>query len=388
MKVIRRTATGRCVKHREWEILFQAVPLCVLASLVFLAGCTVLMKSGWLPPQPIPYETHHYSHALHLGPKVEADCDFCHRGVRESTDDQGSHTPPMKTCLRCHQDWFKAEECSKCHIVPKAEIPPVVTSLHFSHKQHMALHGMDKGCDYCHTTNRQSTRISDRNIPVMQVCLNCHYHEKQYQDLQCLACHKDLYSIGLKPMSRFSHEGDFLKDHQHYAWSQTALCSQCHSQDDCMECHANQSDELEANMKVHGRVDRQLIHSADYLSRHFVEARNDPALCITCHRPSFCEQCHKQRGVADNPLVDQSATSQHPQGFSDPASPNFHGLVARREIANCAACHDQGRDSNCVECHAVFTDAYNPHPRGWTSNKDPMRDQPCIYCHVEPLKRR
>jgi hypothetical protein len=370
-----------------WYILLQALPLFAIGTLLFLAGCTVLMKSGWLPPRPTPYETHHYSHSLHLGPQVGMDCDFCHHSVRESVDDTGQHTPPMKTCLKCHQKWFNDDQCMKCHIIPEAKIPPVATALYFSHKQHLGISGMEDSCETCHTTNRRSTRMSDRNIPVMQVCLNCHYHEKQYQDLNCVVCHKDLWSIGLKPMSRFGHQGDFLQDHKHYTWSQAAVCSQCHTQDDCMECHANQSDELEANMKLHGRTDRQFVHSADYLSRHFLEARNDPALCITCHRPSYCEKCHHQRGISDIPNVSQSGTSPHPPGFSDPVSPAFHGTVARREIANCAACHDQGKDSNCIDCHAVFNDAFNPHPKGWTSNKDKYHDRPCIYCHVDQPKR-
>ncbi|MCG3197772.1 MAG: hypothetical protein HUU16_03450 [Candidatus Omnitrophica bacterium] len=366
-------------------LLLQGLPLAAIGSLLLLAGCTMLMRSGWLPPRPTPYETHIHSHALHLGPKVGLDCDFCHHSVRESVDESGKHTPPMKTCLKCHQKWFNDDQCAKCHLIPEAEVPPVVTALHFSHKQHLGIPGMENACEMCHTTNRESHRMADRNIPVMQVCLNCHHHEKQYQDLRCDVCHKDLYSVGLKPMSRFSHEGDFLRDHQHYTWSQTKVCAQCHTQDDCMECHANQSDELDANMKHHGRTDRDFVHQADYLSRHFIEARNDPALCVTCHRPSFCRNCHEQHGISDITGQSQFGTpfSPHPEDFGDPGSPNFHGYMARREIFTCAACHDQGKDTNCIKCHSVFTDAFNPHPKGWSSDKDMFRDRPCIYCHVD-----
>lgn len=374
----------RLLSEIGWvEVVFRTVPLVAIASLVLLAGCSLLMKSGWLPPSPKAFETHHYNHALHLGPEVGLTCDFCHISVRESVDDTGKHTPPMKTCLKCHQEWFNEDECAKCHIVPEAEVPPVATSLHFSHKQHLGIPGMEESCEVCHNTNRTSTTQSDRNLPVMQACLNCHYHEQQYQNLVCDNCHKDMRSIDLRPQSRFSHEGDFLRDHQHYTWSQTKTCAQCHSQGDCMECHADQSDELAANMKLHGRTDRQFIHSADYLSRHHIEARNDPALCITCHRPSYCEQCHQQHGISDIIEENQARTSPHPDGFTDEDSPNFHGRIARREIHTCASCHDQGMDSICIECHATYTENYNPHPRGWTSDKDKFRDRPCLYCHIE-----
>ena len=242
---------------------------------------------------------------------------------------------------------------------------------------------MENACELCHTTNRQSTRQADRNLPPMQICLNCHYHENQYQSLLCLNCHTDLRSVGLKPMSRFAHQGNFLRDHKSYTWSQTKVCAQCHAQEDCMECHADNSDELTASMKYHGRTDRSFVHEPDYLSRHFIESRNDPALCITCHRPRFCETCHRANGISDITNVPQfDTTSPHPPDFDNERSPNFHGRIARREIANCASCHDQGRDAICVECHAEFTDDINPHPRGWSSDKDKYRDRPCIDCHV------
>jgi hypothetical protein len=354
---------------------------------LFLTGCALLQQTGWLPDPPRYNETHHYSHSMHIN-EVGLDCDFCHRSVRTAVDDSQKHTPPMKTCLKCHyhEDQFDNGECQVCHIVPKAEVPRVHADLHFSHEQHLGLPGMEeKACDLCHSSNLSSTRQADRNIPPMQVCLNCHYHEQQYQDLMCVNCHTDMRSVGLKPISRFSHEGDFLRDHKNYTWSETGVCIQCHSQDDCMECHADNSDELTASMKFHGRTDRQWVHGPDYMSRHFIEARNDPALCITCHRSSFCESCHREHGISD--ISDQNqfntALSPHPPDFNNERSPNFHGRIARREIANCASCHDQGQDAICIECHSIATDAINPHPRGWTSDKDMYRDRPCIYCHVQ-----
>lgn len=370
-----------------WYLALQGLPLLALGAISLLAGCALLVKSGILPKYPIPFETHHYSHKQHVG-DLGLDCDHCHSPIRESTNDLGSHTPPMKKCLSCHhhKKQFNSDQCIVCHIVPEVEIPPVRTSLHFSHKQHLGLPGMEDACEVCHTTNRTSTRVADRNIPQMQACLNCHYHETQFQNLDCLNCHKELWTMGLKPTSRYGHQGNFLRDHQHYTWSQTGVCMQCHTQDYCMDCHANQSDELAANMKFHGRTDASFIHGADYLSRHFIEARHDPAMCISCHRPSYCQQCHEQHGISDIKSENQFA-KVHPDDFDDISSPNFHGRIARREIVNCASCHDQGRDTICIECHAVFSDKINPHPRGWSSDKDRLHDRPCIYCHVEDKRR-
>ncbi|MCB9769729.1 MAG: hypothetical protein H6752_16150 [Candidatus Omnitrophica bacterium] len=366
------------------ERIARVVISFALASIVLSTGCALLLKTGWLPDRFPSYETHHYSHQLHIK-EVGLDCDFCHDSIWESDNANEKHTPPMETCLLCHyhKRQFNEKDCQNCHIVPEAKIPQVLTALHFSHEQHLGIAGMEESCDVCHVSNLTSTRQKDRNIPNMQICLNCHYHDEQYQNLQCLNCHTDMWSIGLKPLSRFSHKGNFLRDHKHYAWSQTEVCAQCHSQDDCMECHADNSDELTRSMKQHGRVNAAFIHQPDYLSRHFIEARNDPSLCITCHRPSYCETCHRAHGISDIAGQDQRADSPHPRGFADEFSPNFHGQIARREIANCASCHDQGADSICIECHATYNDNINPHPKGWTSDKDMFRDRPCLYCHVQ-----
>lgn len=376
-----RSPHGRSTNWGEWGLRF--IPLTLLTSIVLATGCALLQKTGWLPDRPYTSETHHYSHKMHVV-DVGLDCDFCHASIWESTDAKEKHTPPMETCLTCHyhKRQFDGKDCQNCHIVPNAEVPPVATALYFSHKQHLDLPGMEKSCDICHGGKLESTRQSDRDIPEMQICLNCHYHDKQYQDLQCLNCHTDLWSVGLKPMSRFSHQGDFLQDHKHYAWSQTEVCAQCHAQDDCMECHADDSDELTRSMKHHGRVEAAVVHQPDYLSRHFIDARHDPSMCITCHRPSYCESCHKAHGISDIPGESQRGVTPHPPGFADEFSPNFHGRIARREIANCASCHDQGRDSICIDCHSTTTDSINPHPKGWTSDKDMYRDRPCLYCHV------
>jgi hypothetical protein len=361
--------------------------LAAIAVLLVLSGCAVLMKSGWMPPSPKPFETHHYSHAQHLN-DVGLDCDYCHSSVWEAVDDSQKHTPPMKTCLQCHyhKKQYNDDDCMNCHIIPEVEVPRVHADLHFSHKQHLAIPGMEDACETCHTTNRSSTRMADRNIPGMQICLNCHYHEKQYQNLVCLNCHTDMGSAGLKPLSRFSHQGNFLRDHKFYTWSQANTCAQCHTTDYCMECHADNSDELAANMKWHGRTDMNFVHGADYLSRHFIEARNDPAMCITCHQPSYCETCHQAHGVSDIIGRNQVRTSPHPRDFADETSPNFHGRIARREIVSCASCHDQGQDAICIECHSLQTDAINPHPKGWSSDKDMNRDRPCIYCHTNAAR--
>ena len=129
------------------------------------------------------------------------------------------------------------------------------------------------------------------------------------------------------------------------------------------------------------RPDRNFIHWGDFLTRHSIEARGNEAACQKCHPVSFCTDCHrKQRLTPDsnNPL------NPHPAGWLTPGSPSFHGSSARRDIVSCAACHDQGAQSNCVSCHRVGGPGGDPHPPGWTAKHPPSeinRNPMCLACH-------
>jgi hypothetical protein len=123
------------------------------------------------------------------------------------------------------------------------------------------------------------------------------------------------------------------------------------------------------------------MHRGDFLGRHSVEVAADPASCRRCHGQSFCDSCHQAEGLtaqAKNPR------DPHPAGWSIPGSRDFHGPAARRDIASCAACHDQGARSNCVDCHRVGGIGGNPHPPGFTQRHDRAeirRTGMCLYCH-------
>jgi hypothetical protein len=76
------------------------------------------------------------------------------------------------------------------------------------------------------------------------------------------------------------------------------------------------------------------------------------------------------------------ATNPHPPGWvgNDVRSADFHGRQARRDIASCAGCHEQGPATNCIRCHKVGAYGGNPHPHGWQSARGPGSAM-CRYCH-------
>jgi hypothetical protein len=66
--------------------------------------------------------------------------------------------------------------------------------------------------------------------------------------------------------------------------------------------------------------------------------------------------------------------------------PPAHAQAARRDIASCAGCHDQGGQAVCVTCHGGTSPALriNPHPQKFLSKHDlgdVSKNDMCRVCH-------
>jgi hypothetical protein len=101
-------------------------------------------------------------------------------------------------------------------------------------------------------------------------------------------------------------------------------------------------------------------------------------VCSTCHSEPFCNECHLERRVSG---IAEMARSPHPPGWVGAlASQNLHGPAARRDPASCASCHGGAGEMLCVECHRVGGVGGNPHPPGFDSRKS-LSELPCRLCH-------
>jgi hypothetical protein len=60
------------------------------------------------------------------------------------------------------------------------------------------------------------------------------------QQVSCAECHEDQQKGTLKAFDAFSHTPSFVKNHRFYASSDERLCSSCHKSSFCNDCHANQ----------------------------------------------------------------------------------------------------------------------------------------------------
>jgi hypothetical protein len=365
------------------------------------------------PPQQIPLV---FYHDLHVRPSDEAQgivgaglaCDFCHENIEKSEKAGDRDIPGHDVCENCHGDWIgdasepaKPEDCKRCHkglgpsgeiVAPKMVIPD--PQIKFTHAKHVAA---KVACTECHVSVPVKSLATRDDFPTMDRCVEC--HQARGVSSECQTCHlteasgklrTTLETGKLKPARLHSfalHDGDFLHDHAVPAQRDKAYCARCHTESDCMQCHDGM-----------GRDAR--YHPADWLALHNLQARKDNFRCQSCHRTqTFCFDCHVRSGVANlaspegNVLrrtirIDAAgaAVGPHPMsgdGWNDPASRNFHGFQAQRNIRACTACH---QEQYCTQCHAVGGlpggNPHGPNPerlKGSTASRRNARA--CLKCH-------
>jgi hypothetical protein len=319
-----------------------------------------------------------FPHARHKQANVE--CITCHEAAWDAKDlsKQSSFLPKEATCLECHKQKKADGQCNFCHLEVKyaGPWPEREPRLKLDHAAH--IERVKEDCTQCHS------RLSEPRHPAPvtdghAACLKCHGHAQQYADASCNTCHIDLTAYGLRPVTEVSHQGDFLRRHANVARASTQSCASCHDQNFCLDCHA-QTAMVPVETKLVDRPDRQFIHRQDFLGRHSLEQRADPASCKRCHSVASCETCHEHSHVS----AGTSQLNPHPPGWGLPGSGAFHGDAARRNIQSCAACHDQGNASNCISCHKVGGIGGDPHPSSWGSHhtiSEAQSDGRCIVCH-------
>ena len=307
----------------------------------------------------------------------------------------GTHVEAGISCATCHGSIAQAKavgptvhltlpagdaakDCLQCHDKVPAAPPPreVERAITFSHADHLPYVKGD--CARCHTALVEPGQTK-APVPPMSTCTACHNHSEEYAQAKCQPCHVDLKRYPLKPIADFTHAGDFLRTHGAMARTNAATCAACHEQTSCAECHAATTRPFKPDIQWPEQVEALFIHRGYYVSRHRVDFNADPASCRRCHGSAYCNSCHNEQGIS--PLSPLTPTSTpHPAGWNAGA---VHGPAARQNIGNCAACHDQGSQTTCVNCHRNV----DPHPPGWAKRHNKTTDVAnngmCRICHVQ-----
>ncbi len=316
-------------------------------------------------------------HEVHK--KGDVDCLQCHETIYDATALVGSFTAKEETCLQCHQEDRDKGNCQKCHA--DAQRPetfvPMDGHLRMSHQKHIEL--VKEDCSTCHKTLPEPTRTA-ATVPAMDACLGCHEHKAHYDQGRCDVCHEDFSRYPLKPISDFRHGTGFLESHRLHARAAPQACATCHEQTFCNECHGK-TQPFAPEVAMPERPDRRFVHQGDFLSRHSLEARANPAMCLRCHGTSGCDSCHEGQGLTSR---SDDPRNPHPASWKVATGARLHAEAARQNIASCAGCHDQGAASICVDCHRVGGMGGNPHPRSFLRRHDKAdidKNGMCVTCH-------
>jgi hypothetical protein len=91
------------------------------------------------------------------------------------------------------------------------------------------------------------------------------------------------------------HLPDFGRSHEMVASVSGDSCLLCHRRSSCAVCHAN-STGMNPAERLRGRPDLDVPHRGDWVTRHRIEGKINPASCATCHARrdnGRCRTCHR-----------------------------------------------------------------------------------------------
>lgn len=342
------------------------------------------LNKVWLfpsPPHVAPPDRIIFSHRKHI--RAGEECEDCHPNAESATKAGTIGLLKEADCFECH-DPDEREDCSTCHtnaVKPSARLVSRPTELIFSHAGHLKLDDVE--CATCHASASGSEDSADRLTPHKETCASC--HQDDLDRLACRKCHTSLSDLKQSPIDEAIHKPGFFGMHGLWATGNSTLCSQCHEQSYCADCHGGGTQPMRASVAQPEAIERLFVHRGDYLGRHGIEAAAKPQSCYSCHSQNYCKDCHESNRRQKMAFADSTRLSPHPPNYVRRGGEKFHGTDARLAPQQCATCHDQGAASNCVSCHKVGGVGGNPHPPGWSRRgreQEISTSRACIPCHT------
>lgn len=112
----------------------------------------------------------------------------------------------------------------------------------------------------------------------------------------CSDCHENETMKGSsKTFASFNHTPEFVKNHRFQANRDSGTCASCHKPSFCADCHGGKTP-MRPSVKLSDRPDRDMPHRGNYLTLHRMEGKIDPTGCYKCHgraNNDKCTTCHR-----------------------------------------------------------------------------------------------
>lgn len=373
-----------------------------LGLVLLIAVVTGLaMKNGYASPgEEDRSKLIKFSHRFHIE-DLEVECADCHGSAWTSSASSDKLLSNHSDCSLCHEQEIE-EDCLFCHTTDEyAPFKNPVRELTFSHAEHVV---QEIECIDCHKGLETVDFAAPANLPDMNACVTC--HESEQQSLLCESCHTDFVSR----IPKNHWVANFKKEHKQTARLATfdAQCASCHAADQCQDCHdgaflntfGRGGDPLtpvsprSATRDDPNQMVLQKVHDLNYRFTHGIDAKARMTDCFSCHsEEAFCSDCHAEGNILQSSIKPDWHNGPGFVTIGAGTGGGRHAGFARRDIENCAACHDvQGSDPTCIICH-VDPDGFrgtnpNTHSENFMASEEGFwHSDPgaiCYNCHTDP----
>ena len=193
-----------------------------------------------------------FPHELHLaglacgspGQPECLTCASCHGG---SPEHEPKGLPSLDRCSNCHRD--DPEQVLHQSTRPASAPAPIAHEIRFTHQAHLQMPEIQGQCVPCHSG---AVKAESTLFPPMDQCFSCHEHQAQFNAGQCGPCHAPADVQSLVPQTFMRHDAGWLRAHGRDARLGAQVCSTCHTQNQCDDCHdPNQRLSLEHRQPSH-----------------------------------------------------------------------------------------------------------------------------------------
>lgn len=286
-------------------------------------------------------------------------------------------------CLDCHKEASSAttsvtmllpkiDDCYGCHeqsemkwTVPADGSSPWPTPKRELTFDHAKHMSMGMECATCHAGVEKTTKAPSNALPPMSLCIDCHGEREVSVD--CNVCHTQVELLRPK-----DHVADWVLDHSITARSDARSCETCHRESYCSECHEGAALGLAIVNKADAPVDR----IGPMASAH---DSNDLLILQRAHDLNYrwthgsdvraktldCAVCHEPQTFCNACHNPENDASRLRPVWHDLANFKFsmHADFARQDIEVCATCHEESGAE--PTCMQCHRTTVSPHPDGF-----------------------